>query len=306
MNTESELDTESGGSALSLELDTESGGSSPFPPLDTESGGSSPFPPLNTESGGSSPFSPVENQMGLLHFLLSVDPDTYLHYNGTRTTPDLPMASSDISEHAHLKIIDDPGSGHKPVIELIYSSVDPDTYLHYNGTRTTPDLPMASSDISEHAHLKIIDDPGSGHKPVIGSITIGKNELHTSPLNFNQHPDKLCTDIMNIMIRCAKKTISRGKTYHYRVFWSEYLEELKCELKRNRTEELKRKWDALRNTADQTGRTEDVQAWRRQSAVLRQAILKAKQQFQNISLGKCLVLFGLRISRSQISDRTIF
>ncbi|VDO11386.1 unnamed protein product [Rodentolepis nana] len=42
-------------------------------------------------------------------------------------------------------------------------------------------------------------------------------------------------------------------------------------------EELKRKRDALRNTADQTGRTEDVQAWRRQSAVLRRAILQDKR-----------------------------
>ncbi|VDO16152.1 unnamed protein product [Rodentolepis nana] len=53
------------------------------------------------------------------------------------------------------------------------------------------------------------------------------------------------------MIRCAKKTIPRGKTKHYRVFWSKHLEE------------LKRKRDALRNTADQTGRTDDVQARRR-------------------------------------------
>ncbi|VDO10783.1 unnamed protein product [Rodentolepis nana] len=67
------------------------------------------------------------------------------------------------------------------------------------------------------------------------------------------------------MIRCAKKTIPRGKTKHYRVFWSKHLEE------------LKRKRDALRNTAVETGRTEDVQAWRRQSAVLRQAILQAKR-----------------------------
>ncbi|VDO16759.1 unnamed protein product [Rodentolepis nana] len=58
-------------------------------------------------------------------------------------------------------------------LELIYSNEDPATYLHYNGTRTTPDLLLASSDISEHTRRKIIDDPGSGHKPVIASITIG-------------------------------------------------------------------------------------------------------------------------------------
>ncbi|VDO11671.1 unnamed protein product [Rodentolepis nana] len=128
-------------------------------------------------------------------------------------------------------------------LELIYSNEDPTTYLHYNGTRTIPDLLLPSSDISEHTRRKIIDDPGSGHKPVIA-----KAELHSSPLNFNQHSDKLCTAVTNIMIRCAKKTIPRGKTKHYRVFWSKHLEE------------LKRMRDALRNTADQTGGTEDVKA----------------------------------------------
>ncbi|VDO12229.1 unnamed protein product [Rodentolepis nana] len=58
-------------------------------------------------------------------------------------------------------------------LELIYSNEDPATYSHYNGTRTTPDLLLVSSDISEHTRRKIIDDPGSGHKPVIDSITIG-------------------------------------------------------------------------------------------------------------------------------------
>ncbi|VDO14746.1 unnamed protein product [Rodentolepis nana] len=160
-------------------------------------------------------------------------------------------------------------------LELIYSNEDPATYLQYNGTRKTPDFLLASSDISEHTRRKIIDDPGSGQKPVIASINIASksitrkvpteqswnfkkadwsrfnnfldNELHTSPLSFNQHPDKLGTDFTNIMIRCAKKTIPQGKTKHYRVFWFKHLEE------------LKRKRDDHRNTADQTGRTEDSQ-----------------------------------------------
>ncbi|VDN98269.1 unnamed protein product [Rodentolepis nana] len=62
-------------------------------------------------------------------------------------------------------------------LELIFSNEDPATYLHYNGTRTTPDLLLASSGISEHTHRKIIDDPGSGHKPVIASITIGSKSM---------------------------------------------------------------------------------------------------------------------------------
>ncbi|VDN97854.1 unnamed protein product [Rodentolepis nana] len=46
-------------------------------------------------------------------------------------------------------------------LELIYSNEVPAAYLHYNGSRTTPDLLLASSDISEHTRRKIIDDPGS-------------------------------------------------------------------------------------------------------------------------------------------------
>ncbi|VDO02694.1 unnamed protein product [Rodentolepis nana] len=66
------------------------------------------------------------------------------------------------------------------------------------------------------------------------------DELHTSPLNFKQHPDKLCNYIKNIMIGCAKKTIPHSMTKHHRVFWSKHLEELK-------------RRDTLCNTADQTG-----------------------------------------------------
>ncbi|VDN97341.1 unnamed protein product [Rodentolepis nana] len=142
------------------------------------------------------------------------------------------------------------------ILELIYSNEDPATYLHYNGTRTTPDILLVSTGVSEHFPLGFkrhhdisehtrrisswlqatsasihaaLDDPGSGHKPVMLNITIG------SLLVTNQ---------------CAKKTVTPVKTKHFRGFWSEYLEE------------LKRKRDAIRNTADQTGRTEGVQAWR--------------------------------------------
>ncbi|VDO10371.1 unnamed protein product [Rodentolepis nana] len=149
-------------------------------------------------------------------------------------------------------------------LELIYSNEDFATYLHYNGTRTTPGSLLASSDINEHAsdisehtHRKIIDDPGF-------LVTNQERTSRMSP-RLQQHPDKLCTAITNIMIRCAKKIIPRGKTKYYRVFWSEHFEE------------MKRKRDALHNTAKQTGRMEEVKAWRRQSAVLRQVILQAKR-----------------------------
>ncbi|VDN99817.1 unnamed protein product [Rodentolepis nana] len=132
-------------------------------------------------------------------------------------------------------------------LELIYNNEDLATYLHYNGTRTTPDLVLASSDISEHTRRKIIDDSDSGHKLVIASIPIGSKSMTRKMRN---------------------KTIPRGKTKYYRVFWSKPLEKMKRkwdaleqleELKRKRDalhitlEKMKRKWDALRNTTEQTG-----------------------------------------------------
>ncbi|VDN99125.1 unnamed protein product [Rodentolepis nana] len=56
-------------------------------------------------------------------------------------------------------------------LELSYSNEDPATYLHYNGTRTTPDLLLASSNTIELTLRKIIDDPGSGHKSGSKSMT---------------------------------------------------------------------------------------------------------------------------------------
>ncbi|VDO00861.1 unnamed protein product [Rodentolepis nana] len=59
-------------------------------------------------------------------------------------------------------------------LELIHTDADSATYLQYHGIRTTPDLLVTSSEISEHTRLKIIDDDGSGHKSVI--ITKARQE----------------------------------------------------------------------------------------------------------------------------------
>ncbi|VDO02713.1 unnamed protein product [Rodentolepis nana] len=170
------------------------------------------------------------------------DPATCLHNTGTRTTPDLLLVSSDICELA--SDINDPGSGHKPVIASGFLLASSDISEH------TRDLLLASSDISEHTRRisswlqatsasihAALDDPGSGHKPVITRITMSnkcmtpkmptklswnfkkadwsrftnllENEFHASLINYNHHPDKLCNNITNVIIRCAKKFIPR-------------------------------------------------------------------------------------------------
>nr|CDS26966.1 pol protein [Hymenolepis microstoma] len=133
----------------------------------------------------------------------------------------------------------------KEIEEIIHSDEDRATCFHCNGTRTTPDLSSVSCDITELTKRKIIDDPGSGHKPVIAGTTINsksmtpkmpikllwkfkkadwptftnllETELNASPINYNQHPKKLCNNITNIIIKCAKKNILRVKVKQYNV-----------------------------------------------------------------------------------------
>jgi hypothetical protein len=52
-------------------------------------------------------------------------------------------------------------------VELLYEKEDPPTYLHYNGSTTSPNLMLASPDIAALASRNIIDAPGCGHKMII-------------------------------------------------------------------------------------------------------------------------------------------
>jgi len=67
------------------------------------------------------------------------------------------------------------------ILELIYNNTDPPTYLHFNGSQTTPDLLLVSSDISANTKHIILDDPGSEHKPVIAKITLTQQQRILNP-----------------------------------------------------------------------------------------------------------------------------
>ena len=67
------------------------------------------------------------------------------------------------------------------ILELIYSNTDPSTYFHYNGAQTTSDLLLVSSDISANTKRIILDEPGSGHKPVIAKITLTQQQRILDP-----------------------------------------------------------------------------------------------------------------------------
>jgi hypothetical protein len=89
--------------------------------------------------------------------------------------------------------------------------------------------------------------------------------LHQGRIDFSQHPDKIGKIINNSIINCAKTCIPRGRVKRYKCFWTDNLETLK-----NQREYLKKR-------AEHTGKIEDVQAWRRQAAILWREITESKR-----------------------------
>ncbi|GBM30000.1 hypothetical protein AVEN_165576-1 [Araneus ventricosus] len=57
-------------------------------------------------------------------------------------------------------------------LELNFKTDDPPTYIHYNGSGSSPDLLCVSSDICAFTKRKVVEDPGSGHIQVIASISV--------------------------------------------------------------------------------------------------------------------------------------
>ena len=138
------------------------------------------------------------------------------------------------------------------ILKLIYNDTDPSTYLHFNGAQTTPDLLLVSSDIRASTKCITLDDPGSGHKPVIAKITLTQQQrimdsyirtswnfkeanwrsfiymleinLHQERIDFSQHPDKIGKVMNSSIINCAKACIQRGRVKRHKCFWTDDLE----------------------------------------------------------------------------------
>ena len=162
------------------------------------------------------------------------------------------------------------------VLELIYNDTDPSTYLHFNGAQTTPDLLLVSSDISANTKCIILGNLGSGHKRVIASIPLSRQQRtsdsyirtswnfkktdwgsftdmleinqHQERIDFSLHPDKFGKVINSSIINCIKACIPRGRVKRYKCIWTDDLEILE-----NQRENLRKR-------AEHTGRIEDVQS----------------------------------------------
>ncbi|GFT28189.1 hypothetical protein NPIL_101211 [Nephila pilipes] len=92
-------------------------------------------------------------------------------------------------------------------LELIYHASDPHTFLHYNGTCSTPDLLCVSSDIGISSKRGIIEDPGSGHRQVIAHININdhspmaQNNYQKVSWNFKKANWKKFTELLDRKLR---------------------------------------------------------------------------------------------------------
>jgi len=88
--------------------------------------------------------------------------------------------------------------------------------------------------------------------------------LQQERIDSSQHPDNIGKAINSIIINCAKACIPRGRVKRYECFWNDDLDTLK-----NHREYLTKR-------AEHTGKIEDIQAWRRQAAILRREITESK------------------------------
>ena len=132
------------------------------------------------------------------------------------------------------------------------------TLLHRkSGTTSKPDLTMISADIIDICHVRVMDDIGSDHRPILTSISRPGNYKQKRPTlwnfqkaNWNLYQttalSKLkeidCTrdtntvnnDITNAILFAARKAIPRGNRKRYRPFWNSDLEKVVKERKQAR------------------------------------------------------------------------
>ena len=175
---------------------------------------------------------------------------------------------------------------------LLFDPNQPNTFIHYSGNTTNPDLAMASSNIAEKCNRKVIGDPGSGHRMTVTKVVI-KNGIKKKPkvkarwnfkkANWEKYkrlvdekalemesrdtPYNKLKKFCEIMKKSAKDSIPQGTVYRYKPFWNKELNEqwIKRDNARKEAERSQGKSDEERRN--------DVVKWRKESAVLKSCLL---------------------------------
>ena len=122
------------------------------------------------------------------------------------------------------------------------------TFLHREtGATSRPDLTMISADIVDNCQVKVMEDIGSDHKPILISIKYtakkktsrkpmwnfrkakwAQYKSHTNQkfkdIDMKEDVEKIYTEISKAILTSAKKCIPRGNRKRYRPFWNEEVE----------------------------------------------------------------------------------
>ena len=124
------------------------------------------------------------------------------------------------------------------------------TLLHKaHGTTSRPDLTIISADIFDETEIKVLDDIGSDHRPILTTVNLDKpspketrktlwnfrkanwekfrEETDTgfNNINYNRPIEEVYSNICCTILTAAKNTIPRGNRKRYKAFWNQELED---------------------------------------------------------------------------------
>ena len=188
--------------------------------------------------------------------------------------------------------------------------------------RTThrPDLTFVSADIYDRATVRVLDDVGSDHKPILTTLTTSKPKPRRTRKTFwnfrkanwkkyamdtdasfmkidvqKKPVDEVCTEICKVIAKAVKENVPKGNHKKYRPFWNKDLETAVKERKksrrtveRNNTPENRTAYNRLTAKVRYLTRTSKREHWRNscQSLDLNKDGRKAWQLLKNLEGSK--------------------
>ncbi|GFS75816.1 hypothetical protein NPIL_344821 [Nephila pilipes] len=87
---------------------------------------------------------------------------------------------------------------------LMYDFEDPDTFIHYSGSSTYPDLTMITTNVVDQCIKTVIGDPGSGHritKLIVELKAKLKRDIRKIKRNFKKAKWRNFTDLMENLVK---------------------------------------------------------------------------------------------------------
>ena len=177
-------------------------------------------------------------------------------------------------------------------IHLLQNEQSQPTFLHRrHGTTSQPDLTFVSADIHNKTNIKIMDDIGSDHLPILTTIDLRqqkrsraqrktfwnfkkanwkayreKTDIELENIDLNQPIEQLYLSICSTIHAAAKKAVPQGNRKKFKAFWkSEISDAVKQRQK-------------PRKTAEKDPSTQNKRDYNKLTAKVRHLTKSAKQE----------------------------